>query len=68
MTQDCARSESRIRIAFDQSLELQSLASSIRSATAGAIGEEIAGEMDRRRLCVKWFACVLGDESEKDGG
>lgn len=33
-------SESRIRIAFDQSLELQSFASSIRSATAGAIGEE----------------------------
>lgn len=78
MTQDCARNESRIRIAFDQSLELQSFASSIRSATADAIGEETAGENEaeeedgstavvRQIAAYECFACVLGDECERRG-
>lgn len=39
MTQDWERRESRTRIALDQSLELQSLANSILSATVDAISE-----------------------------
>lgn len=75
MTQVCARSESRIRIAFDQSLELHSFASSILSATAGAIGEEMAGDMEGRRrrridggCSVRSFACVLGERRLRKTG
>lgn len=40
MTHDWARSESRTRIALDQSFELQSFANSILSVTVEAISDE----------------------------
>lgn len=76
MMQERERKESRTRIAFDQSFDVQCFASSIRSATADAIGEPIMKNqvnkgdknLTDRRIWIESFACSLGEKTFSERG
>jgi hypothetical protein len=61
---DWETSESRIRIALDQSFELQSLASSARWEVAGAIDEDD----EHRSFGLVWFGVSRAGSDVKDFG